>query len=235
METGIHELTAGYALDALEPGERDAYEAHLSECERCRDELASFLQTTEALAVAATGPSPAPELRERILTTARAEPQVVVPIDVGRRRALPVVATVAAVAAAVAVALGIWAVHLSHDLGATRSALERQRSTAAVLADPGSREIGLEAGEGHLVVDADGRAVLVLDGLGAAPAGKTYEAWIIEQGAARPAGTFGGRAGVDVVDVDGVVGRGDVVAVTVERAGGASKPTSSPIAASRPV
>ena len=33
MEAGIHELTAGYALDALEPGERSAYEAHLPDCE----------------------------------------------------------------------------------------------------------------------------------------------------------------------------------------------------------
>ena len=30
METGIHELTAGYALDALDPAEREAFEAHLA-------------------------------------------------------------------------------------------------------------------------------------------------------------------------------------------------------------
>ena len=29
MENSIHELTAGYALDALDPAERDAFEAHL--------------------------------------------------------------------------------------------------------------------------------------------------------------------------------------------------------------
>jgi anti-sigma factor RsiW len=235
METGIHELTAGFALDALEPEERDAYEAHLPDCERCREELASFLETTEALAVAATGPTPAPELRTRILAAARAEPQVVVPLDTRRRRAVPVLAAATAVAAIVAVALGIWAVHLSNHLDATRSALERQRSTAAVLADPSSRAIALETGEGRLVVDADGRAVLVLDGLGVAPAGKTYETWIVERGTARAAGIFAGGTHVDVVGVDGVVGRGDVVAVTVESAGGASKPTSSPIVASQPV
>jgi anti-sigma factor RsiW len=236
METGIHELTAGYALDALEPEERHAYEAHLTGCERCREDLASFLQTTEALAVAATGPVPAPELRERILEAARAEPQTVVPIDARRRRAaVPLLAAAAAVAAVVAVALGVWAVHLSSDLDATRSTLERQRSTAAVLADPRSRQIGLETGEGRLVVDTDGRAVLVLDGLDAAPTGKTYETWIVERGAARPAGVFAGGTGVDVVGLDGVVGQGDVVAVTIEKAGGASKPTSSPIAASHPL
>ena len=81
MEAGIHELTAGYALDALDPGERSAYEAHLPGCEHCQHELASFWQTTEALAVAASGPAPSAALRERILTDVRAEPpQSVVPL-----------------------------------------------------------------------------------------------------------------------------------------------------------
>ena len=39
METGIHELTAGYALDVLDDDERWAYEAHLADCERCRADL----------------------------------------------------------------------------------------------------------------------------------------------------------------------------------------------------
>lgn len=236
METGIHELTAGYALDALEPEERDAYEAHLPGCERCRDELASLLQATEALAIASTGPAPAPELRERVLASARAEPQTVVPLDARRRRLVPVLASAAAIAVVVALALGVWAVHLSNDLDSTRSALARQRSAAGVVADPRSREIGLDTGQGRLVVGADGQAVLVLDGLAAAPTGKTYEAWIIERGAAaRPAGTFAGGTGVDVVGVEGVVGPGDVIAVTVENAGGTSRPTTAPIAASSPV
>ena len=105
METGIHELTAGYALDALEPEERRAYEAHLEGCEQCREELAAFWQTTEALAVAASGPTPSRELRERILAGAHEEPQVVVPLESRRRRTVPVLAAAAAVAAVVALAL----------------------------------------------------------------------------------------------------------------------------------
>ena len=58
METGIHELTAAYALDALDADDRAAYEAHLEGCERCREELTSFWETTEALAVGAAGPAP---------------------------------------------------------------------------------------------------------------------------------------------------------------------------------
>ena len=61
MEPGIHELTAGYALDALDPDEREAYEEHLGGCEQCQEELASFWEVTGALAVAADGPAPSPD------------------------------------------------------------------------------------------------------------------------------------------------------------------------------
>ena len=72
METGIHELTAGYALDALDQDERSAYEAHLSGCEQCQQELASFWTTTEALAVAASGPEPSPALTTKSIPRAGA-------------------------------------------------------------------------------------------------------------------------------------------------------------------
>lgn len=236
METGVHELTAGYALDALEPAERAAYEAHLPGCASCQEELSAFLETTDALAVAASGPEPPSALRGRILDAARAEPPVVVPIESARRRRLtPALGVAAAVAAVVAIALGIWAAHLSSELDKTRSALEGQRSAAAVVADPNARKVSLSSGDGKLIVDDSGRAALVLDDLVAAPAGKTYETWIIAGGTATPAGTFPGGNRVDVVGVDGVVQQGDVVAVTVERHGGTSQPTTRPIVASSPV
>lgn len=166
----------------------------------------------------------------------RAEPPVVVPIETARRRRLtPVLGVAAAVAAVVAIALGIWAAHLSSELDKTRSALDGQRSAAALLADPAARKVSLSSGDGKLVVDDSGRAALVLDGLEAAPSGKTYETWIIAGGNATPAGTFPGGNRVDVVGVHGVVKPGDVVAVTVERDGGASKPTTTPIVSSTPV
>jgi anti-sigma factor RsiW len=235
METGIHELTAGYALDALDPDERRDYEAHLAGCEQCREELASFWMTTEALAVAASGPVPSHGLRDRIVTAARAEPQVVVPLEVRRRRTTPVLAAVAAVAAVAALAVGLWASNLSSDLDEARSALERERAAAAVLADPEARTVALQEGDGRLVVGSDGRAVLVLDELDPAPAGKTYEMWIVDRGGVPArAGLFPGRDGTDVVALDGVVAVGNVVAVTVERKGGVDEPTSEPVAASVP-
>jgi anti-sigma-K factor RskA len=237
METGIHELTAGYALDALDPEERRAYEAHLPDCERCREELSSFWDVAGALAVASTGPAPGPGLRDRILAGARAEPQVVVPLEARRRRVLvPALSAAAAVAAAVAIGLGIWAGHLSSDLSSTRSALGQQRDAAQIVASPDAHTVALAKGAGRLVVAGDGRAALALAGLDPAPSGKTYEVWVIPgKNAPQPSGLFAGHSGADLVRVERTVGRGDVVAVTLERAGGVSAPTTSPLVQSKRV
>ena len=238
METGIHELTAGYALDALDEDERSAYEAHLADCEHCQQELASFWTTTEALAVAASGPEPSVALRERILADVRAEPQNVVAFEPRRWRVAPVLGAVAAVAAVVALGIGLWASNLSSELDETRAALARAQAAAQLLADPAAQTVALQQGTGRLVVDADGQAVLVVEGLEPAPAGKTYELWIVPGGdiaAASPAGLFPGRDGTEIVRLEGTVTAGDVVAVTVEAAAGADAPTTQPIVASDPV
>jgi anti-sigma factor RsiW len=238
METGIHALTAGYALDALDPDERRAFEEHLEGCERCQEELESFWETGESLAVAASGPVPGPELRDRVLAAARAEPQVVVPLVVPleprRSRAVPALAAVAAVAAVVAIGVGILAIALSNDLDESRIALERQREASALLADPSSRDVALESGQGRLVVGQDGRAVLVLAGLDPAPEGKTYVAWIVEGETPLAAGAFPGSDATDVVGpLDGSVDAGDFVAVTVEE-GVVEAPTTPLIVKSTP-
>ena len=238
MEPGIHELTAGYALDALDDDERTSYEAHLATCASCQQELESFWRTTEALAVAASGPEPSAALRERILADVHAEgPSNIIPFVSRRRRLAPVLGVAAAVAAVVALAIGLWAADLSSQLDETQSALDRLRASAAIVADPDAKTVPLQAGSGRLVVDPDGNAVLLLKDLEPAPAGKTYETWVIPGGdlaQAQPAGLFPGSDDADIVGVDGTVGEGDVVAVTVEQAGGVDAPTSAPVVASEP-
>ena len=172
MEPGIHELTAGYALDALDPAEREEYERHLAGCERCQEELASFWEVTGALAVAADGPEPPPG-------AARADPRggacgaadgrpVRAAAAASRRRS----PRSAAIAAVVAIGLGIYANSLNSELDDTRSALSTQETCAAVLADPNATTVSMAAGTGRLVVANDGSAVLVLDDLSSVPSGR---------------------------------------------------------------
>jgi len=218
----LHDLTAAYALDALEPEDAREYEAHLARCDRCRDELASLSEAAGALAYATEAPVPPPELRARILQQARRERPNVVPL---RPRWVAPVAAAAAVAACAAIALGIWAASLSSKLDRRDSALAREQRVAAILAQPDARTIAFA--HGTLVVGPSGDAALVIDKLRPAAAGRTYEAWISAAGAPKPAGLFGGGE-VVTVPLERPVHRGASVLVTEERAGGVDAPTQSP-------
>ena len=230
MEPGtLHDLTAAYALDALAADEAEAYEAHLAQCARCREELAALSETATALAWAADAPAPPSRLRAAILEAAAAERENVVPLR-PRARPFRLVAAAAAVAACAAVGFGVWAATLSNSLSRERSARAADASALAILANGGSRRASLAGGDGIVAVDPSGRGVLVVRRLPEAPSGKTYEAWVIPDGAAPvPAGTFAGGGATTVVRLRAEVPRGAVVAATVEREGGVRAPTRPPL------
>ena len=222
----IHELTAAYALDALDPDEAREYEAHLAHCERCRSELGALSQTATSLAYATESPAPSLELRTRILQQARSERTNVVPL---RPRWATPVAAVAAVAACAAIALGIWAASLSSKLDDRNDRLAAQARVAAILADPAARRVVFEDGRSTLVVTPMGEGVLVMNRLAAAPKGKTYEAWVASGGSPQRAGTFEGGETVVIKRLDRLVPNGAAVMITQERDGGTDAPTSQPL------
>jgi anti-sigma-K factor RskA len=195
----LHDLTAAYALDALDPNEAEAYERHLGQCEECREQLAELNGTATALAFGTVAAAPPERLRASILDAAAAERANVVPLLRSRwvTRGLAVAA-----AAAACIVVGL-VVSLSQS---------SQKQVFTVF------------------VDRNGNATLTAAGLGSAPSGKTYEAWVIPASGAtpRPAGLFhGGRR--TTVHLIATVPQHAVVAVTVEPAGGSTKPTTKPI------
>jgi anti-sigma-K factor RskA len=219
----MHDFAAAYALHALDPNDERAYEAHLATCDECRAQVAEFNEAAAALAYDVE-PRDVPELLERrILRAARAEQRA------GSRRerwAVPA-AAIAAVAASVAVALGIWATQLSHSLDRERSTHARDARVVAILAQPGARQIPTKGGSGLLVVSPTRKAVLVANNLTPAGRGKTYEAWVVQDDRAQPAGLFRGGPGAKVVELTEPVARGAVVGVTLEPAGGSRTPTGA--------
>jgi len=221
----VHELTAAYALDALDAEERDTYEEHLAHCERCRGELAHLSEAATALAWTVESPAPPDRLRARILDAAAAERENVVPLRPRRPWR-----EIAAVAACVAVGLGIWAGTLSHSLSNERDANARVEHAVAIVSDPSSRKSELEGGNGMVAVDRAGNGVLIVQRLPNAPAGHTYEAWVIPHGG-KPvkAGLFRGGGSMTMVQLGEKVPKGAVVAATVERSGGADQPTQTPL------
>jgi anti-sigma factor RsiW len=218
----LHDLTAAYALDALDPHEVEEYEAHLATCERCRAELAQFAPTTAALAYAVTPKDPPAELRDRILAAARADRPNVVPLRPRAARAgTRALVAVAAVAACAAVGLGIWNVSLHNRLDhAQQQAL---------------RSLPLSGATGSAIVGPGGHASLVVAHLQAAPSGKTYEAWVMRGTSAAPAGLFRGGSQTTVVPLSRRVPPGSRVGVTLEPAGGSAQPTGTPLITSATV
>jgi anti-sigma-K factor RskA len=215
----LHDLTPAYALDALDERERAEYEAHLAACDECRGELASLQESASSLAYAVTAPAPPPALRERILDQARSERANVVPLR--PRRLNYTLGAVAAVAASVAVALGLW-----------NLALLDERETLYKVVDPNARVLALPENApmaGQLVIDRQtGEATLVVDSR-PTPPDKDYEIWVIQGNTPRPAGVFDGADDQDIVRLTRRVPRGASVAVTVERKGGVDRPTTRPL------
>jgi anti-sigma-K factor RskA len=77
-----------------------------------------------------------------------------------------------------------------------------------------------------LTVNQSGAAQVAVSGLDPAPAGKIYELWVIEAaGKPLPAGVFAGSGETVVVRLTRPVPKGAIVAITLERAPGAAKPT----------
>jgi anti-sigma factor RsiW len=222
----LHDLTAAYALDALDPEDASEYEAHLARCERCREELASLSEAAGALAYASEAPPPPPELRARILQQAQRERENVVPV---RPRWFAPVAAAAAIAACAAIGLGIWAASLSGKLDRRSAALSAEQRINAVLSDPQATRAAFADDGGTLVVSRSGDAVLVMNRLAAARPGRTYEAWVASGGNPKPAGIFDGGGDVNVVLLARKVPPNAKVLLTLERDGGTDAPTSQPL------
>lgn len=127
----LHDLTAAYALDALDPDEAEAYERHLGQCEDCRAQLAELNETTGALAFGTIAPAPPPRLRAVILEQAGAERSNVVPL-LRRRWVARGLAVAAAAAACIVVGLAVSLSQSNHPQALSVMVLPNGKATIHV-------------------------------------------------------------------------------------------------------
>ena len=234
----LHTLTGVYVLDAVEPAERDRFEHHLRRCKPCGHEVRGLAETTTGLAIA-VAMAPPPELKERVLTTVAVTRQLP-PAAERRRRAWPaphparlpwLAGAVAAVGLAVVVALGAVGLSTRRELDSARA---QNQAIAAVLGAPDARIITQATAAGGtatiVVSRAEQKLIFTAAGLPSLPAAKVYELWLIGPPQVRKAGLLAAPSAGKTPPVlaSGLVA-GDKVGVTVEPAGGTSKPTTTPI------
>ena len=138
-----------------------------------------------------------------------------------------------AAAVIVIAALGAWNVMLQREVDDARRRAAVLRDAIALAARPGSAvatlagEGGASGASGIAVLPSDGAGYLVVRGLPPAPQGKAYEAWYVTPEGARPAGLLelapDGTGTLGGLRREGAV---ESIALTLEDARGADRPTS---------
>ena len=239
----IEELLGAYALDAVDPDEASAVEAHLADCPRCRAEVEAH---REVAALLGSGTSTAvPEgVWDRIAADLGDTPPPV-PIEVafgrrqakrteaGRRPGRALVGLAAAAAFVVIALMGAVLVNQRNDLDDLEDEVAAAQGDAALtelLGDPATRVVDLE-GEGtqaRAFVGQDGESVLVADGLPALDGDRTYQLWGLPEGGDEMVslGLLGEQPGDSEFRVESEI---TTLAITDEPSGGSPVPTSDPL------
>ena len=236
----LHVLTGSYALDALPDLERAEFERHLPHCPSCDAEVRGLRETAARLAMT-RALQPPPGMEQRVLASAYRTRQLP-PLEVdhqrraqvsrlftGQRGRIPrrVAAFAAAASVAAAVALGVTQVSTQHQLESARAS---DAAISRVVTAPDARieTTGTRAGGSVTVVASAAlrEAVVTATGMVSPPTGRVYQVWVMSPSGARSAGLMAGSSTL----LASAVVPGDRIGITVEPAGGTSKPTTTPVA-----
>ncbi|MFD5226612.1 anti-sigma factor domain-containing protein [Microbacterium sp. NPDC058342] len=234
------ELAAGHALRALSVEDEGRFQRALSAHPEWAARVYEDAETAAALADALAPVTPPPALRDRLLASIAEPPQREAESgstdrpDAGapvKQRGWSRGLFALAASLVLLVALGVGAVVAIPQLLRPEavSALEQIRSAE----DARQATIELPSGgeaTAHWSATL-GDVVLVTSGLEALDEEQTYELWYVRGEAPVAAGTFRPEDGRATALLEGAMQEGDVIAVTVEAAGGSpnGQPTSNPI------
>lgn len=235
MSHDLSTLAGAYALDALSAPEREAFEAHLTSCPDCTEEVRGMQQTAAELS-RTTETVPPPQLRNDVLqaiSQVRPLPPVVDNVIALRRARLSrsVWQGLAAACLVLALAAFGWGVSQRHD--ARRSVASPTVSAINSLVNQPNADLvvantALNHGSGTVIwAKQEHKVVLIGQDLAALPAGKTYQLWMLPA-TGRPvsAGVFTpDREGNVAYQVDGDLTGFARMGISVEPAGGSTEPT----------
>ena len=244
----IHDLAAGFAVDALDPDDLDAFTRHLPECPDCEAEVASLRETAARLGasgalsgVGAPGAAPT-ALRERTLLAAADAPQAPAPDTAApraaatsaarARRRLPVAWIGTAAAAVLAAALGIGVGgYLASDPNGP--ALAEHEQAMRIIAAGDAHSMVVPLGRSSLIMSEEySGAVLMGDTVPMPAHGTEYQVWMVHADGTMDAGPMfmPDAEGAFMVVMDGDMSQVSEFMVTTEPPGGSDAPTGPAVA-----
>ena len=242
-EQDFAELAAGYALHALSPDDERAFETARRQHPDWEHLVTADAETAAVLAESVSEVAPPPAVRSALLAQIAGDASATVSQPAVEAENAPTAEPVKprrwgtrswfALAASLALLVGVgWgAVTVGERLNTPASVVALNQIESA--SDAQSETVTLSDG-GEVTAhwsESVGKAVLVSDGLPTIADDESFELWFVRDGAAIPAGTFTSEDGTATALLEGSIESGDVIAVTVEQAGGSptGQPTSDPI------
>lgn len=234
----IEELLGAYALDAVEPEERDLIQSHLEGCATCTATLSRLRKASDAMPLAVDTVEPPARLRESILAAAASssradraptKPLRVRPLRSPLRRGWQAPRRLTAGIAAAAVVAFALGAGIGLGVGRSLSPVP-QGSIAAHYQLTGSGQMAGASGQVY-ELRSQGLTFVEFSNLPALQTDRVYELWLIpSKGNPIPAGVFmpdqnGSHVVLLARDLQGLT----ALAVTVEAAPeGASAPSQQP-------
>ena len=249
MDPRIEELLPFYALDSLSDEERELVESYLAEHPEVREQISDFQSATDALPYGITPVEPQRRLKDALMARvsvdkrASEKSQPTRPSEKRWANLFPAFSfAIATVAVVWVVVLNIQLSQLRKDVSSLSQALIAQSNSleqinAKLPQTPAPVVVtislkGTEArpqAQGELIADPKSEsAVMVVTGLGQLEAGKINQVRLIDAGGPKSAGfltvdTHG--QGMIIVNSGAAIGSFKSLGISVEPAGGSSKPT----------
>ena len=246
----FEDLKDAYVLGALPEEERLSFEEYLVAHPERQAEIDDLGAVAGLLAFSPQEQVPSPELRSRVMEMVEAEAQ---PRRVARRSVsarigdyLSVRSLALGAAALLVIGLLSWNVLLQgqvEDLqGRVQDAQGQVQDLQAQVEDARDRQqirqsptIELEGSWADQGANAEvasineNQVILVARNMPSVPEDRTCQIWVISDDVPKPSGLFQPDGNMTATPITNSITKADVIAVTVEPAGGSEQPTSDPV------
>ena len=246
----FEDLRDAYVLGALPEEERRMFEDYLTAHPERQAEIDDLGAVAGLLAFSPQEQEPPPELRSRIMEVVEAEAE---PRRARRRSAfarigdyLSVRSLALGAAALLVVGLLAWNVLLQGQIqdlqGEVADARGQVQNLQGQVADARDQQqlqqtqtIALEGSWADQGANAEvasihkNQIILVAKNMPSVPEDRTCQIWVIKGDVPKPSGLFQPDGNMTAAPVTNSISKADVIAVTVEPAGGSEKPTSDPV------
>ena len=195
----VSEYLPAYALDCLDPEEKEMVAGHLAGCKSCQAELRTYLSVVDQLPLAASEHIPPPGLKQKILDQARLPAEQTQPAQPPRPVQSPGLLqwfdsifrsfsrpVWGAISLLLILVLAVGNIMQYQQVQHLRSIAMPQFSMVRLAGTQVA-----PAASGMLVISSDGEfGTLVVDGMPALASGQQYTLWLMQNGKRTSGGTF---------------------------------------------